>query len=171
MNKYLKFKSIKTKSLTTAKIKKIISLKKQIYKFSLSSQKRWFLKNINSNDINNFFIYDKNIIGYTALRIKKGFLNRKQIDLLIFDTFLVDKSFRKKGFGTELMKFNNHIIKKKKMGSLLICEKSMIKFYKKFDWYNFNKKKIKFSNHNMNKKSVMLNNIKIKNIKNLFIYL
>ena len=107
MNKYLKFKSIKTKSLTSAKIKKILLLKKQIYNFSLISQKRWFYENINLNDINNLLIYDKKIIGYTALRIKKGILNKKQINLLIFDTFLVDKTYRKKGFGAELMKFNN----------------------------------------------------------------
>ena len=171
MNKYLKFKSIKTKSLTSAKIKKILLLKKQIYNFSLISQKRWFYENINLNDINNLLIYDKKIIGYTALRIKKGILNKKQINLLIFDTFLVDKTYRKKGFGAELMKFNNHIIKKKKLGSLLICEKSMIKFYKKFNWFNFNKNKIKFLNHDMNKKNVMLNNFRANNIKNFIINL
>ena len=44
MNKYLKFKSILTKNLTTYNIEKILSLKKQVYNYSLRSQKKWFTK-------------------------------------------------------------------------------------------------------------------------------
>ena len=171
MNKYLKFKSILTKNLTTYNIEKILSLKKQVYNYSLRSQKKWFTKNIDLSDTNNLLLYKRGIIGYTALRVKKGFLNKKKIKIFVFDTFLVDKKFRKKGFGSKLMIFNNNIISKKKLNAVLICNKRMRKFYKRFGWENLSKNKIKFINHKIKKKHVMFKNIKKTNINYLTVNL
>ena len=169
MSRYLKFKSILTKKLSNAQINKILSLKRQVYKFSISSQKNWFNKNMNFNDINNLLIFKNKIIGYTALRLKGCNINKKKKTILIFDTFLVERKLRKKGFGSELMHFNNSVILKKNLGSVLLCNKSMIKFYRRFGWKIINNKKIKFLNYKIKKKFIMTKNL--KKINNLYINL
>jgi hypothetical protein len=170
MSRYLKFKSILTKNLTKDNIKKILSLKKQVYNFSLTSHRNWFKKNMNSNDINNLLIYKSKIVGYTALRTKKCILNKKKTQkILIFDTFLIKRELRKKGFGSKLMIFNNLVILRKKTGSVLLCNKSMTHFYKFFNWKILNKKKIKFQSHKIKKKYVMTKDIKKINHLNVIL--
>lgn len=70
-NYKLKLFIFKTKNLSTLTKRKIINLKKKYYKFSLKSQKKWFKKNVNENDIHIVLMVDKNMIGYNLLREKK----------------------------------------------------------------------------------------------------
>ena len=53
---------------------------------------------------------------------------------LLFDTLIIDRKFRNKGFATILMNYNNLIIRRNKLSSILICEKKLISFYRKFSW-------------------------------------
>ncbi len=67
------------------------------------------------------------------------------------------------------MHFNNSMILKKNLGSVLLCNKSMIKFYRRFGWKIINNKKIKFLNYKIKKKFIMTKNL--KKINNLYINL
>ena len=67
------------------------------------------------------------------------------------------------------MHFNNFIISKKKLGSVLLCNKTMIKFYRRFGWKVINNKKIKFLNYKIKKKFIMIKDL--KKINNLYINL
>ena len=66
------------------------------------------------------------------------------------------------------MNFNNYIIKRNNFNSFLICEKKLIKFYKKFNWKLENKKKIKINNLKKNK-NVMSYNYKKKISKKILL--
>ena len=65
--------------------------------------------------------------------LRKRKLDEKNFYLL-FDTMIINKKFRDKGFSKVLMSYNNYIIKKNKLSSILICEKKLVNFYKKFAW-------------------------------------
>ena len=49
-------------------LKKIFSLKKEHYRHSILSQKKWFEENIKSKDLHILFFLNKNLIGYNVLR-------------------------------------------------------------------------------------------------------
>lgn len=141
-----------TKNLNKIEIKKILILKKSFWKFSYKSQFKYFEKNIFQNDVHNMVYFKKKLIGYTLLRKRK--LKKKY---LIFDTLIIDKNFRKKKIALKLMKLNMEIIKKNNCKTILICEKRLIDFYKKFKW--------KLNNRFSNKKVLMTANKKYKPIK------
>ena len=90
---------------------------------------------------------DKNMIGYNLLREKKCLIesNKKKIlnTIFIFDTLIIDKNFRNKGFSKIIMKKSNGIINAKKKLSILVCFKNLIIFYKQFNWKILTKKKTK----------------------------
>ena len=104
----------------------------------------------------------KNLIGYTLLRLREIFGTK----FLLFDTYIISKKFRSQGYGADLLLFDNKIIRKKKLPSILVCRKSMIKFYKNFGW-NLSKIKIKNKNlmyYNINKGKLLISKKYIKNI-------
>ncbi len=65
--------------------------------------------------------------------LRKRKLDEKKFYLL-FDTMIINKKFRNKGFARVLMSYNNFVIKKNRLSSILICEKELVNFYKKFSW-------------------------------------
>ena len=135
MNNAITFKTKVTKKITKKDIEKILKLKNSHWKYTLKNQLTYFLKNYNDDDLHNMMFFKKKFIGYTALRKKKI----KDIKYLIFDTLVIDKKFRSNGLGLKMMKFNNKIIKNKKLPSILICRKKIKKFYEKNKWKKFNK--------------------------------
>lgn len=141
-----------TKNLNKIEIKKILILKKSFWKFSYKSQFEYFEKNIFQNDVHNMVYLKKKLIGYTLLRKRR--LKKKY---LIFDTLIIDKNFRKKKIASKLMKLNMEIIKKYNFKTILICEKRLINFYKKFKW--------KLNNRFSSKKVLMTANKRYKPIK------
>ena len=64
------------------------------------------------------------------------------------------------------MQLNNRIIKKNKTFSILLCNKSMIKYYQRFNWNEIDKKMIRVRsrktymiyNKKMKKKFILLRN-------------
>jgi len=139
----LEIKSIFTKKLTRFEISEICRLKNTHWKFGYKSQFQFYKKNVKKNDLNNLLIKNKKIIGYTLLRIRKK-NNRK---FIIFDTLIINQKFRKSNYSYILMEFNNFIIKNLKCPAYLICEKNLVKFYKKFNWIknNYKKNKVQMS--------------------------
>ena len=173
-NYKLKLFIFKTKNLSTLTKRKIINLKKKYYKFSLKSQKKWFKKNVNENDIHIVLMVDKNMIGYNLLREKKCLIesNKKKIlnTIFIFDTLIIDKNFRNKGFSKIIMKKSNGIINAKKKLSILVCFKNLIIFYKQFGWKILTKKKLKYNHLKKNKFSMFYGkNLNLTNIKKITI--
>jgi predicted GNAT family N-acyltransferase len=124
------FKNLKNNQIKKQDIKSILHLKKQNWKYPLKSQYKYFYDNIKSNDIHCMMYLKKTLIGYTLLRLRDIFGKK----FLLFDTYIVNKKFRSKGYGGELLIYDNKIIKKKKLPSILICKKSMVNFYKKYGW-------------------------------------
>ena len=136
MNLYSK----KTSKLSKIEINEICKLKNSHWKYGIISQKNFFFKNVGLNDIHNLVIMEKKIIGYTLLRQWKISFSKSQKRYLHFDTLIINKNLRGKKISKKLMELNNNIIRKKKSFSILLCEKSMIKFYKKFRWKILQKK-------------------------------
>ena len=156
------FKNLKNNIIKKQDIKSILHLKKQNWKYPLKSQYKYFYSNLRPNDIHCMMYLKKNLIGYTLLRLREIFGTK----FLLFDTYIISKKFRSQGYGADLLLFDNKIIKKKKLPSILVCRKSMIKFYKNFGW-NLSKIKIKNKNvmyYNVNKGKLLISKKYIKNI-------
>ncbi len=173
----LKLKVKHLKKLDRNLLSKILKLKKSHYKFSLSSQKVWFKKNIQNLDKHLILYNKKNVIGYNVLRLKKiKFIYQKSKVLnnaYIFDTIIIKNEFRNQGFSNLIMNKSNHIIKRKKYISFLVCKKKMIKFYKYFNWKIISDNKISISNFKKGNKHVWMyygKKLNIKNIKKIEIF-
>ncbi len=67
------------------------------------------------------------------------------------------------------MDFNNSVIKKSKIFSLLICNTKLVSFYKKNGWSHIKKKNIKIIDRKSNK-NFMIFNKKLSNKKNYNFY-
>ena len=103
MKKYKpKIYNFKTKNLNLFLKKEIFALKKSHYRYSLASQKKWFKKNINTDDTHLVLILNKRVIGYNLLHKKKCniYYEKKTVSasIFIFDTLIIHKHFRKKNF-------------------------------------------------------------------------
>tara|TARA_A100001011_G_C14314383_1_gene847192 strand:- start:4590 stop:5090 length:501 start_codon:yes stop_codon:yes gene_type:complete len=123
--------NLKTHQLDKNLIGSICKLKNSHWKTTIKLQKEFFKKNCRKKDIHSILIFKKKLIGYTMLRKRK--LDEKKFYLL-FDTMIINKKFRNKGFARVLMSYNNFVIKKNRLSSILICEKELVNFYKKFSW-------------------------------------
>ena len=125
--------SKKTKELDTYILNQIWSLKNSHWTYGLNSQKDFFKKKIRRNDIHNLLLFKDKLIGYTCLR----FINYTQSSkkkFLYFDTLIIRKSYRGKGFSKIFMNFNNFIIYSNNISSVLVCKNQMVPFYKSFFW-------------------------------------
>ncbi len=164
--------SKESRRLSIKEIKSICKLKDSKWKFGVRSQINWFKKNIKSNDIHNLFFIDSKLIGYTLLR-KRGFTinnNRKKLKYLLFDSLIIDRNFRKKKLSNLQMLFNNTIIKKLRLFSFLVCEKRIIKFYKKFGWKEMNNKNFVIKDHLFLTHGMTFNKKTFKNRKYFFYF-
>ena len=101
----MNIKILKTQYLNFSIKEKIFNLKKQFWKFSLISQKRWFKKNIFKNDLHILLENNKKLIGYNCLRLNKF----NSIKYFLLDTIIIDNLHRTKGLGNMLIKFNQVI--------------------------------------------------------------
>ena len=149
--KELKLVSIKTKNLNKKLIKQIIVLKNTHWKYSLKSQLGFFYKNTKNEDLHNLLVLNKKIIGYTLLRREKIKLKKLKKNYFLFDTLILNQSYRKSGLAGILMNFNNYIIKKYKRPAILVCDKKVRNFYTKSGWKQTTKKNKLLINFNLNK--------------------
>lgn len=125
---FLKHKNIKPNLLDD-----IALLKKTIWKYSISSQKRFIENNSLPNDIH-FLVYKKKrLIAYTFFNFREMNLKKKSVKIIVVDNVIIKKEYRGK-FGFKLMNIINKKIKKNKKAGFLLCEKKLINFYKFFKW-------------------------------------
>jgi len=141
MLKSIKIYTKQTQLLRPSELKSIYLLKNTEWDFGAKGQYNWFQKEIKKKDIHILLKKNNNLIGYTCLRYKKYFSGKKNNIFLLFDTHIVKKNFRNKGYGKILINKAIRVIKNKKILSLLFCKKKQIKYYKKFYWNVINKKK------------------------------
>jgi hypothetical protein len=164
----IKITSIQTRYLKETQIQKIIFLKNTQWKFGIKSQKKWFRNNVKPNDMHSLLYYKSILIGYTLLR-KRSFFEKnslkKKMNYILFDTIIIKKNYRKKNFASMLMKFNNKIIKKSNLVSILICKKKLVNFYKKHKWDELKRQKI-FIKDFMTEKYILTynNNLKLNRL-------
>ena len=146
-------------------------LKNSFWKFGLRSNLDWFRNNIKRNDIHNLIFANFKLIGYTVLRVNSLFKNKNKIKYFYFDTLIIDKKYRSNNFSSILMQINNQIILNNKKISFLICQKQMIKFYKKFYWKLLNKKYFTIKDHKFFSHVMCFNNkFKTKTKYDIYLY-
>jgi hypothetical protein len=150
MSNFIKFYIKQTQSLKPSEIKLICKLKNTEWHFGIREQYNWFQKEIKKIDIHIFLKNNNNLVGYTCLRYKNFFLERKSIPFLLFDTHIIKKNFRNKGFGKILITKVIKIIKNKKILSLLFCKNDKVKYYKKYNWFIVDKKKYSSNKKKLN---------------------
>ena len=136
-----------TKSLSKKEIILICKLKNSFWRWTISKQILWFKNTAHKNDINILLLINKELAGYTLLRRRKAYQNRKLIKYLYLDSFLVKKKYRGKKLGKKLILFNNKIINRSKKHSFLTCEKKTIPFYREFNWKTLARNKFKIMDH------------------------
>lgn len=133
-------KSIKSTQINKRLLRQILLLKQSHYKYNFNSQLAFFKKSYKKNDLHNLLFLNNKLIGYTALRKIIIKLNSKNKEILLFDTLLLNKKFKKRLLSPILMNFNNFIIIKNKIPSFLKCNKELVNYYKKFGWKKTSKK-------------------------------
>jgi predicted GNAT family N-acyltransferase len=168
--KYL-IHSKKTFQLKKNEVMQICKLKNSFWKFGLRSNLDWFRNKIKSNDIHNLIFSNFKLIGYTVLRVNSLFKNKNKIKYFYFDSLIIDKKYRSNKFSSILMHLNNQIILKNKKISFLICQKQMVKFYKKFSWKLLNKKYFTIKDHKFSSCGMFFNNkFKTKTKYDIYLY-
>lgn len=155
--------SKQTSKLNLKEKGKIYKLKNEFWKKGIKSQKKWFHVNIKANDIHNLLFIGDRLIGYTCLRLRSLKNNKIINKYFYFDTLIITNKLKRKGYGSLLTKFDNKIIKLKKMPSFLVCDKKKIKFYKKNNWKILENKNFKVMDENYASKAGMVYNFTPKN--------
>ena len=150
------YKSSTTKKLKKNEILEICKLKNTHWKYGYKSQINWFNKNIRANDIHNLAFINKKLVGYVSLRKRNFIIKKDKKKYLYFDTIIILKKYRKFKIGHNLLNQTTNIIKKSKQHSMLICNKKIISFYKKYDWKKILQKKAKILDHKYSKDSTMM---------------
>ena len=134
-----------TKNLNQNLINKILKLKSTNWKNTLSSQKKWFKKNLFKNDIHIILENKKILVGYVALRKRIFYYddNHKYINqILLFDTLIIRKKYRGNGYAEKLVKKTIKISDKLKTLMILSCKKEVLDFYVKLGWKKIYKKNL-----------------------------
>ncbi len=163
------FLSKKTSQLNRDEFLKILILKEEEWKHGISSQKKFFKKNVKKFDIHNLFFKSnkkKKLIGYTCFRVRHFMLNKKKMKYMLLDSIIVSKDYKKKNYGKKIMKINNIFIKKNRLPSFLFCTKKKSNFFKLFKWKLFPSKKFQIAYRVKKKQNLMYynSNLMIKNI-------
>ena len=139
--------SLKTKNLKKKQILSICKLKNSFWRWTIPNQLEWFKKNAKKTDINNMLMLNNKLVGYTLLRKRIAYVKNKPLIYYYFDTFVVSKKIKNKGFGKILIQFNNEILNNLKKHSFLTCTKKTISFYLKYDWKILPKNKFRIMDH------------------------
>lgn len=123
-------RAYKTRQLSKKKLFQIFKLKNIHWQFSLNEQKKWFNRNIRTDDMHIVLQKNQRVIGYNCLRKYKIELNY----FYLFDTLVIDSSYRGKGYSSLIMNMSCNILKRKRLDSILFCNSNLVKFYLKYGW-------------------------------------
>lgn len=139
--------SLKTQNIKKKQILNICKLKNSFWRWTILNQLEWYKKHVKKKDINNMLMLDNKLAGYSLLRKRIAYVKNKPLIYYYFDSFIVRKKIRNKGFGKILIQFNNKILKNLKKHSFLICTKETTSFYLKYGWKILPKNKFEIINY------------------------
>jgi len=129
-------------------IKKICKLKNEEWNYGIASQIEWFKRTVTSKDIHLILKKNNRVVGYLLLR-SRTFKHKKDKKIkgkyFFFDSFVVKKKYRSKGFGLKLMNAAKKLILQKNYFSILTSNQKYDLFYIKQGWKI--SKKIKILDH------------------------
>ena len=164
----MKFYKKLTYKLKKDDIKQIIKLKNSHWKFSFSSQLKWFRdkKNLLSTDYNFYLKKKKKIISYVHLGKRKCLIGLKKSNYILFRTLIISKHERENNLSQLIMQNVQKFVKKKNLPCFLLCKKKLIPFYMRYEFILLNKKKFKIKGHKSNLYG-MIFNLSKKKFKNL----
>jgi len=155
------FTSINSSKLSKEQIKLICELKNKHWKFGIKSQVSWYNKNIKQKDIHNLFFIKSKLIGYTCLRKRTCIIKKNMGGViskyLYFDSFILNKKFRKKKLSNLMMNLNNMVIKQLGYFSFLICKYELLNFYQKHGWNKLKNKSILVKDHSFSTYGMIFN--------------
>ena len=151
----LKTLKLKKKTFDHSKISKelnneIFLLKNSFWKYGVKSQSIWQTKNVKPFDVHNCLFIKKELAGYTLLRKRKMFLNKKKYFFYLVDTVTISKKYRQQNIGSYLMKMNDDFLKKRKKIGFLLCKKNLVNFYIKSGWKRLKKNTFKVDAKKLN---------------------
>ena len=152
----LLLKATLTKKLKQKEILSICKLKNTHWKYGISSHLNWFNEYIQKNDIHNLAYLKEKLVGYALLRNRNFLLKKKKKKYLYYDTLIVAKKQRKQKIAHKLSSLIENVIKKSKLHSMLICEKKIEPFHKKYKWKKINNKKSQIIDHKYPKNFSMM---------------
>lgn len=165
--------SKKKKVLSKKELYEIYKLKNSFWGFGISSQKKWFTKNVKENDINILLKNNNKIIGYALLRARTLKLSKQKLKYLLFDTLIINKSLRKKSLAKLMVNYVNITIKAENKIGILYCVRSLINYYLSMNWYKLNKKNVYLADHKLDQQPLIHNignKFKILKTKKITIY-
>ena len=162
INKNIKLKIYKNLN-NNGLLKKIAKLKNQEWNYGLNNQLKWLRSNIKRNDLHILLQKNKKLLGYVLLR-SRSIINMNKIKgkYFFFDTIIIHKKFRNQKLSGVIINKANTIIKVKNKFSVLLCNKSKIKYYQKYNWKIT--KKIRILNYDSKKTIMVYNKKDLKNI-------
>jgi predicted GNAT family N-acyltransferase len=130
---------VRSVDITPEILGKIISLKRQHWKYSIESNEKWISENLNADD-HHLWIENNSgeIIAYLNLVFLNVSFDGKIKKVLGIGNVCVAINESGKGIGYLLMLICNYYIRNIDMPAILLCKKTLSKFYKKTGWKEFN---------------------------------
>ena len=86
----LALQSFYTARINKKIVKDICFLKNSKWKYGFKENLNWFKKNTKSRDLHNLLFFNKKLVGYTMLRLRKFKIKRNFFKYYYFDTLIID---------------------------------------------------------------------------------
>lgn len=147
----------KTSELTAKNIIDVFDVKDQRWAYGISSQKKWFKKNINHDDYHILIYFEKKLLAYANLVIMKALINNMPIESFGIGNVCTCASFSNKGFGRLLMTAINTFLKQQEKTGLLLCKNELVTFYQSNGWKLVECEKIYFNENHLECKAMYYN--------------
>lgn len=129
---------VKNSLLTGDRREKIIELKKQYWKYSSESHKKWMDENINDNE---YHLWMEGINGEILAYLNMVFLQvqfaERFEEVSGIGNVCVNYEISGQGIGLLLMQICNYYINCHKKRGMLLCKKNLSGFYQKSGWQAF----------------------------------
>jgi predicted GNAT family N-acyltransferase len=130
----MRLELLDTDVLGNERLDAIISLKSQHWPYPRDSQVEWFTRHVAASDRHLLGWKDDTLVGYLRIAQAEGMQENKMIPLALVDTVCIDRAYRGKTFGADLMAAANRAIRSTDRVGLLACAKRLIEFYKRCAW-------------------------------------
>lgn len=128
------FEFIEHQAISLSLVNEIIRLKRTVWPYSTESHLEWIERNMYDNDVHLLIWEDTSLIGYLDMVKVTGSLNAWGIGNVV-----VSPRKQKKNIGLLLMNLCDFYLANTNTPGILICKETLIGFYAKCGWSEFNK--------------------------------